>query len=93
MGLPEASPSERMTGMQLHEGARIRQISDGQATLLFECEEDSTIDVTIVNSRMESDPARPHGQPSDIASIAVFLASQDSAWLTGERILASGGFR
>ena len=29
------------------------------------------------------------GQPSDIASIAVFLASEDSAWLTGERLLAS----
>ncbi|HWF39194.1 MAG TPA: glucose 1-dehydrogenase [Candidatus Acidoferrales bacterium] len=33
------------------------------------------------------------GQPTDIASIAVFLASQDSAWLTGEQILASGGMR
>jgi 3-oxoacyl-[acyl-carrier protein] reductase len=33
------------------------------------------------------------GQPDDIASIAVFLASDDSAWLTGEQILASGGLR
>ena len=33
------------------------------------------------------------GQPSDIASIAVFLASDDSAWLTGERLIASGGLR
>jgi 3-oxoacyl-[acyl-carrier protein] reductase len=33
------------------------------------------------------------GQPGDIASIAVFLASEDSAFLTGERLLASGGFR
>src|SRR5262249_11748834 len=33
------------------------------------------------------------GQPDDIAQVAVFLASQDSAWLTGERITASGGFR
>jgi 3-oxoacyl-[acyl-carrier protein] reductase len=33
------------------------------------------------------------GQPGDIASIAVFLASQDSAWLTGEQLIASGGFR
>lgn len=31
------------------------------------------------------------GQPSDIASIAVFLASNDSAWLTGELQYASGG--
>jgi len=33
------------------------------------------------------------GQPSDIAPIAVFLASEDSRWLTGEIILASGGQR
>ena len=33
------------------------------------------------------------GQPGDIASIAVFLASGDSAWLTGEQLVASGGFR
>lgn len=33
------------------------------------------------------------GQPNDISTIAVFLASQDSAWLTGEQILASGGMR
>jgi 3-oxoacyl-[acyl-carrier protein] reductase len=33
------------------------------------------------------------GQPDDIASIAVFLASDDSAWLTGEQLLAGGGVR
>ena len=33
------------------------------------------------------------GQPSDIAPIAVFLASDESGWLTGEIILASGGQR
>jgi 3-oxoacyl-[acyl-carrier protein] reductase len=33
------------------------------------------------------------GQPDDIARIAVFLASDDSAWLTGERLTASGGYR
>jgi 3-oxoacyl-[acyl-carrier protein] reductase len=31
------------------------------------------------------------GQPSDIASIAVFLASDDSGWMTGELQFASGG--
>ena len=31
------------------------------------------------------------GQPDDIAAIAVFLASDDSYWLTGERLYASGG--
>jgi 3-oxoacyl-[acyl-carrier protein] reductase len=31
------------------------------------------------------------GHPGDIASVAVFLASNDSAWLTGETFPASGG--
>ena len=33
------------------------------------------------------------GQPNDIASIAVFLASDDSSWLTGEHLFAGGGAR
>jgi 3-oxoacyl-[acyl-carrier protein] reductase len=33
------------------------------------------------------------GQPEDIGPIAVFLASDDSRWLTGEQLLASGGMR
>src|ERR1700688_4106095 len=32
----------------LKEGAKIRQISEDQAKLLFECEDNSTLDVTIV---------------------------------------------
>lgn len=33
------------------------------------------------------------GQPDDIASVAVFLASDQSKWMTGERLTASGGAR
>jgi 3-oxoacyl-[acyl-carrier protein] reductase len=33
------------------------------------------------------------GQPDDITPLAVFLASADSGWLTGETLLASGGVR
>lgn len=33
------------------------------------------------------------GQPDDIARVALFLASDDAGWVTGERITASGGFR
>ena len=33
----------------LHEGARIRRVSEDQAKLLFECEDDSTLDITIVD--------------------------------------------
>jgi 3-oxoacyl-[acyl-carrier protein] reductase len=33
------------------------------------------------------------GQPEDIGPVAVFLASRNSGWLTGEILQASGGFR
>jgi len=33
------------------------------------------------------------GQPDDIAGVAVFLASDASRWITGERLVASGGSR
>ena len=33
------------------------------------------------------------GQPQDIATAAVFLASTDSAWVTGETFVISGGMR
>jgi 3-oxoacyl-[acyl-carrier protein] reductase len=33
------------------------------------------------------------GQPTDITPVAVFLASSDSGWLTGEVLVASGGVR
>lgn len=33
------------------------------------------------------------GKPDDIAPAAVFLASSDAAWLTGETLFISGGFR
>jgi 3-oxoacyl-[acyl-carrier protein] reductase len=38
-------------------------------------------------------PLGRFGEPEDIARVAVFLASDQSRWLTGERITASGGFR
>lgn len=33
------------------------------------------------------------GQPGDIATAAVFLASNDSAWMTGESLFIGGGLR
>jgi len=38
-------------------------------------------------------PLRRIGQPSDIAPAAVFLASDDSGWMTGETLYISGGVR
>jgi 3-oxoacyl-[acyl-carrier protein] reductase len=44
-------------------------------------------------SALSQTPLGRLGQPDDIASIAVFLASDDSRWLTGEHLVASGGMR
>ena len=35
-------------------------------------------------------PLGRRGQPEDIAKAAVFLASDDAAWITGEQISVSG---
>ncbi|WP_276483066.1 SDR family NAD(P)-dependent oxidoreductase [Paraflavitalea pollutisoli] len=36
-------------------------------------------------------PLGRSGQPADIAKVAVFLASEDAGWITGEKISVSGG--
>jgi len=36
-------------------------------------------------------PLGRRGQPEDIAKAAIFLASDDAAWITGEQIAVSGG--
>ena len=38
-------------------------------------------------------PLGRFGEPEDIAPLAVFLASEDARWITGESIRASGGVR
>jgi 3-oxoacyl-[acyl-carrier protein] reductase len=42
-------------------------------------------------SMIQSTPLGRIGQPGDVAAVAVFLASDSSGWLTGERFRASGG--
>ncbi len=38
-------------------------------------------------------PLRRTGQPDDIAPVAVFLASDESRWVTGDTLAVSGGLR
>jgi 3-oxoacyl-[acyl-carrier protein] reductase len=61
-------------------------------------ETEGTHSAGFVGSEMEAGfaaqtPLGRIGQPSDIASVAVFLASNDAGWLTGEKLTASGGLR
>ena len=61
-------------------------------------ETEGTVSAGYIGSDFEKDfvaqtPLGRVGRPGDIASIAVFLASDDSGWLTGEQLLATGGQR
>jgi len=59
-------------------------------------ETEGTKTFQIIGSDMEKEivaqtPLGRIGQPDDIADIAVFLASNESRWMTGEKLIASGG--
>jgi 3-oxoacyl-[acyl-carrier protein] reductase len=61
-------------------------------------ETEGTVRAGIVGSPFEAQmvaqtPLGRFGQPDDIAPVAVFLASADSAWMTGELLVVSGGLR
>jgi len=61
-------------------------------------ETEGTHSIGIMGSDMETQmiaqtPLGRLGQPDDIAKVALFLASDQSGWMTGERITVSGGLR
>jgi 3-oxoacyl-[acyl-carrier protein] reductase len=71
-------------------GIRVNALNPGPVVT------EGTVTAGVIGSDMErawisQTPLGRIGQPDDIASIAVFLASQDSGWLTGETFAASGG--
>lgn len=49
------------------------------------------IDEAAVAKRVARTPLGRLGQPGDIASAALFLASAESSWVTGESLLVDGG--
>jgi len=61
-------------------------------------ETEGTRSIGIIGSDFEKQivagtPLGRLGQPDDIAKVAVFLASDDSAWVNGEKITVGGGAR
>ena len=71
---------------------RVNSINPG----MVETEGVQTIGLVGSDFQKQMEAQTPLGriaQPEDIAPIAVFLASADSGWLTGETVLASGGLR
>ena len=73
-------------------GIRVNALNPG----LIETE--GTVSGGFIGSEMEANavkqaPPGRGGKVGDVAKIAVFLASDDSGWLTGEQLVASGGIR
>jgi 3-oxoacyl-[acyl-carrier protein] reductase len=71
-------------------GIRVNTINPGMI------ETEGTVSGGIIGSDFEREtvkqaPLGRTGQVGDIATVAVFLASNDSGWLTGEQLIASGG--
>jgi 3-oxoacyl-[acyl-carrier protein] reductase len=61
-------------------------------------ETEGTHTVGVIGSEFEKQAAAQTplgriGQPNDVGKIAVFLASDQSGWVTGERIVAAGGYQ
>ncbi len=53
----------------------------------------SGVEEAFTESSIPRTPLGRVGRPEDIAKVALFLASEDSGWITGETVLAGGGVR
>ena len=42
---------------------------------------------------VQGTPLRRVGEPSDVAEVVVFLASEQARWLTGQLLYVGGGWR
>ncbi|HJY87143.1 MAG TPA: glucose 1-dehydrogenase [Candidatus Acidoferrales bacterium] len=49
-------------------------------------------DEALLRQRIEQIPLGRVGQPEDVARLAVFLASEESSWITGAALPVDGGF-
>ncbi|MBV6273918.1 SDR family oxidoreductase [Alcaligenaceae bacterium CGII-47] len=70
----------------------IRVVAIGPGTILTELAREAALQDDASRRRVLSrTPMRRAGEPSEIASIAVFLASDDASYITGQTIYADGG--
>jgi 3-oxoacyl-[acyl-carrier protein] reductase len=71
---------------------RVNSINPG----MVETEGTHTAGIIESEGRQQAEAQTPLGrigQPQDIATVAVFFASSDSAWITGETLYVTGGLR
>ena len=72
-------------------GIRVNSLAPGvvQTPLAYVDRPDFDDQVDAIASRL---PLRRIGQPDDMAGPAVFLLSDDSAWMTGQSLVVDGGY-
>ena len=75
-------------------GIRVNSINPGMVETEGTTSQGITAGESDFRKQVESQtPLGRIGQPKDIAPAAVFLASSESAWITGETFYISGGYR
>ena len=69
------------------DGVRVNAIAPG----LIETDILADVDKGVLDELVEATPMKRIGQPDDIASVALFLLGDDSNFMTGQTLVASGG--
>ena len=72
-------------------GIRVNSLTPGlvQTPLAYVDRPDFDDQIEAIAGRL---PLRRIGQPGDLAGPAVFLLSDDSAWMTGQSLVVDGGY-
>ncbi len=88
---------DQVTGVLANElgpkGIRVNSINPGNTESEGTIAMGATSDSDMVKGMVSQTPLGRQGKPEDIGKLAVFLASDDSSWITGELIRSSGGLR
>jgi len=87
------SLSRTLSGELVTRGIRVNAVSPGPiATPLYSKLGLSEVDLTATAEALKNQiPARRFGNPSEIASAVVFLASDESAFTVGSELIVDGG--
>jgi len=70
-------------------GIRVNNIAPGM--ILTEMNQDAVDDQSIRKKREQHIPMKRAGKPEDVAGLAVFLASEESGYVTGATFVVDGG--
>lgn len=88
---------DQITGVLANElgpkGIRVNSINPGTTMSEGAASMGVTEDSEMAKGMVSQTPLGRMGKPEDIAKLAVFLASDESSWITGELIRSSGGLR